>query len=205
MHKLRTQKGLSLLEAVIALLITALGILGVLGAQMRTLSDAQTSLRRGQAIRLIEDLSERLHANPNSSKVLSSYVSSYTAPIKKDDYEINECMTAKCDAENLAKQDLRLWQKNLLDNWQAHIFLAPGDNKNQLGVLIAWRENESGSANQIYKDAIDATSTTSASGGTNNTVACPTGYTCHLQYIAVASRCALQKPGSNASALAYCA
>ena len=62
----RKQRGITLLESMIAIVVAALGIFGILGVQMRTLADTQTSMRRAQAIRLIEDMSERMKVNPNA-------------------------------------------------------------------------------------------------------------------------------------------
>ena len=49
------QRGISLIESLVAIVVMALGILGILGVQMRTLADTQTGVRRAHAIRLIED------------------------------------------------------------------------------------------------------------------------------------------------------
>ena len=65
-HSKTRQRGITLLESLIAIVVAALGILGILGVQMRTLTDTQTSMRRAQAIRLIEDLSERMRVHPNA-------------------------------------------------------------------------------------------------------------------------------------------
>ena len=40
--KKNTQRGFSLIEALVSIVILALGILGILGVQMRTLADTQT-------------------------------------------------------------------------------------------------------------------------------------------------------------------
>ena len=56
------QKGITLLESLVAIVVMALGLLGVVGIQMRTLADTQTGVRRAQAVKLIEDLSERVRA-----------------------------------------------------------------------------------------------------------------------------------------------
>lgn len=60
----RRQQGLTLLESLVAIVVLALGVLGMLGVQMRTLAETQTGVRRAQAVRLIEDLSERIKSNP---------------------------------------------------------------------------------------------------------------------------------------------
>ena len=75
----RRQGGITLVESLVAIVVAALGILGILGTQMRTLTDTQTTLRRAQAIRLIEDLSERMRVNPNALASLDAYVSDFSS------------------------------------------------------------------------------------------------------------------------------
>lgn len=201
--RLPRQRGITLIESLVAIVIAALGILGIVGVQMRTLSDTQTTVRRAQAIRLIEDLSERLKVNPNAMASLSSYTSGFSdAPPSGD------CNTKACSQAELAVHDLHSWKEsveNLLPLGQASIFLAEGENadnnRRQLGVMIAWRENERNIADttdqKAYRDNIDATQVRDADGklstGSNQSEeaqTCPAGSTCHLQYISVAARCA---------------
>jgi len=60
------QRGVTLLESLIAIVLAALGAIGMIGIQLRTLADTQNTVRREQAIRLIEDLGERLKLSPNA-------------------------------------------------------------------------------------------------------------------------------------------
>jgi type IV pilus assembly protein PilV len=196
------QRGLTLIESLVAIVVAALGILGILGTQMRTLTDTQTTVRRAQAIRLIEDLSERLRVNPNALRGFSAYVSDFTATPSP-----GSCQTSPCNSASLAAYDLGIWKqtvKNTLPLGQASIFLAPAEtadtNRRQIGVMIAWRENERDISNsadkKIYKNNIDATmvraadGTLKTGGGGTASSSCPDGYTCHLQYIPLAARCA---------------
>ena len=73
------QRGITLIESLIAILIAAVGILGILGVQMRTLTDTQTTVRRAQAVRLIEDLGERMKVQPNALVNLNAYVIGWEA------------------------------------------------------------------------------------------------------------------------------
>ena len=66
------QRGITLIESLVAIVVASLGILGILGVQMRTLTDTQTSVRRAQAMRLIEDLSERMKVHPNAMGSINS-------------------------------------------------------------------------------------------------------------------------------------
>lgn len=192
----RHQRGITLLESLVAIVVAALGILGILGVQMRTLTDTQTTVRRAQAIRLIEDLGERMKVNPNALADIDAYKSSFT-----NEPTPGNCSSG-CNHSQLAAYDLAVWKqtvKNILPLGQASIFLAPGEgtaanpNRRQLGVMISWRENERDTSS-AYKDNIDATKVRAADGslsaGTDTANACPANRTCHLQYLPVAARCA---------------
>lgn len=198
---LHRQRGITLIESLVAIVISALGILGILGMQMRTLADTSTTVRRAQAIRLVEDLSERMKVSPNALSSLASYVSDFgDTPAPP-----GSCTTTTgCEPADQAAYDLAVWKQavsNALPLGQASIFLAPGEtdatNRRQLGIIIAWRENERAGTNT---DDIDATrfndsGTWRNAGGAANT--CPDNFTCHLQYLSVAGRCAPYDNGST--------
>ena len=60
---LQRQRGLTLLESLAALVVLALGILGLLAAQTRMLVETRTTNSRATAIRQIVDLGERIKLN----------------------------------------------------------------------------------------------------------------------------------------------
>ena len=191
---LQPQRGITLLESLVAIVVMALGILGILGVQMRTLSDTQTGVRRAQAIRLIEDMGERMKANPSALANLSSYVSNFAASPT-----VPSCASG-CTAANLATYDVAVWKRTVRESLplgKASIFVAPGEadgNRRLLGVIVAWRENERDGMSTTDKAAINATLTAGA-GTDTATNACPADHTCHLQYIIAPSRCAPYSPG----------
>lgn len=207
----KRQRGIALIESLIAIVITALGILGILGVQMRTLSDTSTTVRRAQAIRMIEDLGERMKVHPNALANIANYETAFA-----DTPSVSGC-AGPCSGVTLAKYDLATWKKSVKDTLplgQAAVFVPPADavagagQSRQLGVMIAWRENERNTST-AYKDDIDATKVRAADGslsvggGTDKTKnACPDNYTCHLQYIPVAGRCT---PDSNFPGQFFCA
>ena len=190
----RIQRGVTLIESLVAIVVMALGILGILGVQMRTLTDTQTSVRRAQAIRLIEDMGERSKANPSALANLNSYVTNFAATPT-----VPDC-SGGCTAANLATYDVAVWKRTVRENLplgKASIFVAPGEtngNRRQLGVIVAWRENERDGMSTTDKAAINATLTAGA-GTDTATNACPADHTCHLQYIIAPSRCAPYSPG----------
>jgi type IV pilus assembly protein PilV len=192
------QRGLTLIESLTAIVISAVGVLGIIGVQMRTLTDTQTAVHRSQAILLIEDLSERLRVNPISFTVLSSAAASgLTSGWNATPPAAVNCRAAGCSPEQLEAFDLQDWKSSVqrvLPLGDANVFIAPGEtvakNRRLLGVMISWRENEV-ATNQNYKNPIDATRIPNADGtssdGGGTAASCPPHTTCHLEYIALAA------------------
>lgn len=202
-HKLQQhnslQRGITLIESLVAILVVALGILGILGVQMRTLADTQTGVRRAQAIRLIEDLGERLQNNPDALNNLSAYTAIPTSG--------TECTTAACAPQDLAAADVWQWRTNVantLPMGQATVFIPQGGPR-QLGVLIGWREsryNQDGkSLTTAEATALNAPFTVSGTDASGTAVSCPTGLICHLQYVQPTQRCA---PWAIGGGTLYC-
>jgi len=201
------QRGLSLIEAVVALVVAALGLMGVAGMQLRTLSDTQTAVRHAQAIRLIEDFSERLSVHPGALSVIngtgtSGYIinawgQGLSNPAK-------DCASQNCTANELVAWDIFTWLqqvRNVLPAGDGVVFFTAAENgvagdRRQLGILIRWRENEN--ANLTADDIKNTDMTLIKDGGGfksgvgqgNAALAAGcNGYTCHLQYVAVRERC----------------
>ena len=197
----RRQRGISLIESLVAVVVMALGILGIVGVQMRTLTDTSTAVRRAQAIRLIEDLGERMRANPNALANLNSYVSNFGATPA-----VGSCASG-CDQAALTTYDVAVWKRAVRDTLplgQAEIFIPPAEigpaaagQGRPLGIMIAWRENE-GQGRKT--NDIDATKVFDNSGNLidGSALTCPADRICHLQYIPVVGRCAPYIPGGNA-------
>jgi type IV pilus assembly protein PilV len=191
----RLQRGISLIESMVAIVVMALGILGILGVQMRTLAETQTSVRRAQAIRLIEDLSERMKVNPSAMANISEYTFAFgTTPATYTP----ACISVSCSNKALAKDDMEVWRqfvKTTLPAADASIFITEDEkadpkNRRQLGVMISWRENEKTNSADYKKPFNDAT--TASTGGA---ATCPTDRTCHLQYVQLSARCAAYAAG----------
>ncbi|BEP92729.1 hypothetical protein GmRootA79_11130 [Acidovorax sp. A79] len=197
---LETQRGITLIESLVAIVVAALGILGILGVQMRTLTDTSTSVRRAQAVRLTEDLGERLKVNPNALGNISNYALGWRSSGTTTAQASKLCDGGTCTHAEFAAYEIREWKRAVeraLPQGNASVFFAPGDNtagnRRQLGVLIGWRENErsinDATDRAAYKDALSTTSTALGGDGSAATT-CPADFTCHLQYIPVSSRCA---------------
>lgn len=206
------QGGFTLIESLIALLVAALGVLGILGVQMRTLANTQTGGQRGQAIRLIEDLSERLKVNPNAEANAADYLISWNTATDTSLSPLTPltprastlCNAVACTAKEQAQFDIREWKRSVELSLgpgvaDATVFNASDEdvttNRRQLGVMISWRQNESST------DTSTVFNITTADTGT---VDCPSNRICQLQYIQLASRCKVDDRGGPSNLLTFC-
>lgn len=207
-----TAHGFALIESLAAIVITALGILGILGMQMRTLSDTQNGVRRAQAIRLIENLSERIKVNPNplNPVVLANYQVTAPGPMASP-----PACTAACTPAQLALHDIGTWKQqviNTLPGGDAMVFAAgdetDANNRRQLGIMISWQQKEKVTNDNLSDlTALTApfiTSNSAAVTGATTSVSCPANKTCHLQYVQVVGRCMQDTAAGPASLTTWC-
>lgn len=187
------QRGISLIESLVAIVVMALGILGILGVQMRTLADTQTGVRRAHAIRLIEDLSERIKSQPNALGNLGSYARTWDAASALD--TATDCKTSVCTPAKMATYDLNRWMESVratMPLGDAAVFL-PKDNSatdpRQLGVMLSWRANEAKGKTADDTNEYKAVFAVSTKNAADQTIACPTDRICHLQFISPNQRC----------------
>lgn len=174
------QRGLTLLESLVSILALALGVLGVLGTQLRTLSETRTGVHRAQAVRLIEDFAERIKSHPEGFSQLSAYAVAW-----EDFPEEPDCKDQACDAADLARYDLATWKQSvraILPLGDARVFELLDEDEvagtgRELGVLVGWAANELGSADDAYLESITAPPSDSGVD------ACPAGLICHLVHV----------------------
>ncbi len=57
------QRGLSLIEVLVAIVVISLGLLGMAGLQAASLRSSQSALYRAQAAQLADDMAERMRTN----------------------------------------------------------------------------------------------------------------------------------------------
>lgn len=105
------QRGVNLIEILVTIAITTVGLLGISSLQMQSNRATQDSGNKSQAIWIIEDLANRMGAN---SKALTSYATNgnyvcpTVAPTRCADYHdgASKKTIAACSSDNVAKFDL---------------------------------------------------------------------------------------------------
>ncbi len=66
MNRNQYQRGFSLIEVLVALVLVAIGVLGMVALQGRSIQYTQDSVQRNSAVMLVNDLTEIIRANPEA-------------------------------------------------------------------------------------------------------------------------------------------
>lgn len=100
----RLQRGATMMEVLVSILITVFGLLALAGLQTRMNAAVLESFQRSQALSLLQDISERMQANLNQS---TNYVA---ASVGTGDAQPADCSTV---VGNRALVDLCEWSNAL--------------------------------------------------------------------------------------------
>jgi type IV pilus assembly protein PilV len=116
MKVLSRQRGVSLIEVLVAVLIFSLGLIGMAGLMLMSMRSNQSAYLRTQVTFLANNMADRMRANPagvwqNDYNVTAAQL---TAAAAKD------CTNASCSPADLATHDLGMW------NAQLNTFLPAG-------------------------------------------------------------------------------
>ena len=148
----RTQRGFVLLKALVILSVLALGLFGLAAVQSRMAVETRSANARANALRLVNDLSERMQRNPMGAHPpamatggLSAYSDSRAASFQGAVKTDKDCAAAgPCTPAEQAAYDRAIWRTKvarLLPDGQASIWqISP----RQLYVVITWRAPENG-------------------------------------------------------------
>ena len=137
----RSQQGFNLIEVMVALVVLSIGLLGLAGLQVLGLKYNHQSYERTQATILINDIIDRMRANPDAASA-GTYVSAAptTAPTT-----YSGCFSpgSYCTSAQVAAYDLNEWRGAIA----AQRMLPQGSgaisrNGTLYSVTIRWIEND---------------------------------------------------------------
>jgi type IV pilus assembly protein PilV len=132
--------GFTLIEVLIAMVVLAVGLLGLAGLQATSLRNNQSAYNRSQATHLAYDMSDRIRANQADANNLanSAYVASTTAALQ------TTCNSSPgCTPALMAQNDRALWNANIISALGS---LGTGSvtvdaNTRIFTITINWTEN----------------------------------------------------------------
>lgn len=103
------QRGITIIEVLVAMLILAVGLLGMASLQVRAVSDTTNSSFRSIAIFYANDMADRIRANSDGESA-----GGYSNKDKDDGSEKANCLkVAGCSSSDMALHDLWEWQQNI--------------------------------------------------------------------------------------------
>jgi type IV pilus assembly protein PilV len=100
------QKGFSLIEVLIALIIMSVGMLGIAGLYVQSLQAGRASMFRHQAVSLAGDVADRIRANPSAGVAYAGVGAN------------NNCVAANfdCDIVAMAANDIWVWDMQAVNS-----------------------------------------------------------------------------------------
>jgi type IV pilus assembly protein PilV len=104
----RRAHGFSMVEALVALVIVSVGLLGVGGLTLTALRESSIALGRTRAVYLINDMMERIRANPDAEDAYDC--AGYAGGPTEHGCAPSGAPARPCTARELAEDDLARWQ-----------------------------------------------------------------------------------------------
>ncbi len=137
----RRMAGVSMVEALVALVIISVGMLGIAGMYLSSLQAGRSANLRMQALNLTSDLADRIRANRGG---LVNYEVAATGT--GDDHD---CETETCTPKEVAENDLFLWKQAISEALPANANgrvdftdnAAPAPDS--YAIVVTWREPNS--------------------------------------------------------------
>jgi type IV pilus assembly protein PilV len=103
-----TYRGFSMVEALVALVIVAVCLLGVGQLTLQGLRETSAALIRTRAVHLISDMIERIRANPDGEDAYDC--AGYLGGVREHGCAPSGTPARPCTARELAEDDLARWQ-----------------------------------------------------------------------------------------------
>jgi type IV pilus assembly protein PilV len=133
------QNGSSMLEILIAMVITVIGLLGVASMQGNALKYQKTSEQRSQAMQASFDLGERMRANATASKLnLYNYTTPYASTVASP--PVVPTCTAPCTFGQIAAIDRAKWLISLSERLAGGAGYIVANPIRGYDVTVMWKD-----------------------------------------------------------------
>jgi type IV pilus assembly protein PilV len=109
MSDIRKDSGFSMVEVLVALVVLAIGLLGIAALYLNSLQSGRTAIYRTQAITLAADLADRIRMNRSAQAAYGSLFADAEAVV-------GSCSTTGgCSDADLASTDLANWKAEVAE------------------------------------------------------------------------------------------
>ncbi|HGX92945.1 MAG TPA: type IV pilus modification protein PilV [Candidatus Tenderia sp.] len=142
--KIRQQRGFTLIEVLISIVILSIGLLGIAGMQATSMSNNHQAFIKTQAANMAADMADRIRANRDAAAAYANF-STVEAPADPG------CINAGCPGAQLAQYDLFQWSQPFVRALQPALpggrgFISWVDNgagQEVVTITIVWHEPNS--------------------------------------------------------------
>lgn len=135
MKTIASQKGVGLIEILVALLVLAIGILGFIALQYRSVEATSEAINRVQAMNVARDMAERIRANRDG---LATY-KAQTSTAANQAGSVKNCITSTCSATDLADFDVsQVTTKAASLGMTMNMLPCSGNNDGRNCIYVAW-------------------------------------------------------------------
>ena len=155
------QKGITMIEVLVTLLVTTVGLLGLAALQLKALQATADSGQRSQAVWLMQDLIESMRANPKATDanyrqaVTCNNTPAQCAPTP------DAAVSTECNAEQMAY--FNLWESQCSyadpssnDVYTSRDSLVAAEGKNSI-ISLSSSGDMTATAEWFYKGSADIT------------------------------------------------
>lgn len=152
-------QGFSLIEVLVSVLLAAIGLLALSGANVVSIRYSKMSQYRGTATMLAADLAERMRSNQAglaNYEVADDFAAQASSPSAST---ACETYSSTCTSAQLAAYDLVNW-KLLVRNQlpQGSVFVTPSTSVLAADVWVAWKDPAVANPSENSTDARDTSS-----------------------------------------------
>jgi type IV pilus assembly protein PilV len=140
-HPFHRARGFTLVEALVALVVLSIGMLGIAALYVESLRAGRTALIRSQAVTLASDMADRIRANRAGGATYDKDVDD--AGTLSDDCE-QDGASASCTPAVMADHDKAVWDAEVIQSLPggtAQIEFT-GANPNVYVITVTWAEQE---------------------------------------------------------------
>ena len=128
------QRGFTLIEVLVALVVVSVGMLGVAGLYVHGMQAGRTAMFSHQAVTLAGDVADRIRANPRAGAAYAGAGAD------------NSCVApgnVNCTEAEMAQHDIFLWQQqaqNSLPNGNIQVQFNGAVTPAQYTITVGWTE-----------------------------------------------------------------
>lgn len=134
----KTQRGVTLVEAMIALLVISIGLLGIAALQLTSMSQNTSALNHSQAVWIANNMADRIRANV--CDVVQAPI--YNGIDTNNTYNSDCTRNASCNNLQMVAHDAQIWSDMVqtLPGGRGTVVF----NNNVLTVSVMWDDEGSG-------------------------------------------------------------